>query len=235
MHTVYYLVLVPMVYLAVAVFVVGVLARIIQVWRLPRFAPTLQIFPEKKPAWLYALGDALFMNQVRRHKPVLWVFLMLFHIGLLLLLLGHLELITEFETIQIIPHNIFLGHGIVGLVMAICLIFFMLRRTISPTKELTVLEDYFILILLFLTVLFGAQMDWARQWFGFDTIGVDEYRSYLYSLVTFHPTIEDVAYSGHTFMLTLHIFFANLFLIWFPFSNLMHAIFTFPMNLIRRG
>jgi nitrate reductase gamma subunit len=36
-------------------------------------------------------------------------------------------------------------------------------------------------------------------------------------------------------MLLLHIFFANLFLIFFPFSQFMHSIFSLPMNKLRRG
>jgi nitrate reductase gamma subunit len=41
--------------------------------------------------------------------------------------------------------------------------------------------------------------------------------------------------SGHSFMLVLHVFFANLFLIFFPFSQLMHSFLALPMNKLRRG
>ena len=235
MDQITYFILVPMVYLAVLVFVVGVIWRIVRARLRPAFAPTLQIFPEKKPAWLYVLGDAFLMPTVRRHNPVFWVFLMAFHICLLLLVLGHLELIREFAFIQVIGHEIFLGGGFVGLIMLVSLLVFLVRRWSSPTKELSVPEDYFLLVLLFLTVLFGSQMDWARTWYGFDTIAVDEYRSYLWSLVTFQPEIGDVLGSGHTFMLVLHILCANLVLILFPFTKLMHAITIFPANKLRRG
>jgi nitrate reductase gamma subunit len=36
-------------------------------------------------------------------------------------------------------------------------------------------------------------------------------------------------------MLLLHVFFANLFLMFFPFSQLMHSILSLPMNKLRRG
>jgi nitrate reductase gamma subunit len=92
-----------------------------------------------------------------------------------------------------------------------------------------------LLILLFLTVIFGSEMDWARRWYFYEEMEVESYRSYLSSLLLLRPEIGDVSPSGHSFMLVLHVFFANLFLMFFPFSSLMHAIFTIPMNKLRRG
>jgi nitrate reductase gamma subunit len=46
---------------------------------------------------------------------------------------------------------------------------------------------------------------------------------------------EALTESGHSFMLVLHVFFANLFLIFFPFSQLMHSFLSLPMNKLRRG
>jgi hypothetical protein len=36
-------------------------------------------------------------------------------------------------------------------------------------------------------------------------------------------------------MLVLHVFFANLFLMFFPFSQVMHSFLSLPMNKLRRG
>jgi nitrate reductase gamma subunit len=41
--------------------------------------------------------------------------------------------------------------------------------------------------------------------------------------------------TGHSFMLVLHVFFANLFLMFFPFSQSMHSFLSLPMNKLRRG
>ena len=111
METISYIVLVPMVYLAAAIFIIGTTVRLIKIFKAPKHPTTLQIFPAKKPAWLWALHDTFLFPTVRRHKPVLWIFLMLFHICLLLLIIGHLELFGEFEIQQIIPHEINLGKG----------------------------------------------------------------------------------------------------------------------------
>ena len=92
------------------------------------------------------------------------------------------------------------------------------------------------LILLFLIVLFGSQMDWARNWYYYETMSVEDYRTYLGGLITFEPYLpESVTESGHAFMLVLHVFLANLFLIFFPFSQVMHSFLSLPMNKLRRG
>jgi nitrate reductase gamma subunit len=236
LETLYFLILVPMVYLAFAVFILGTIIRLLKIYLGPRHPTTLQIFPEKSPKWLWSIYDTFLLPTVRRHKPVLWVFLMLFHVCFLLLIIGHLELIGEFRIIQIIPHEIFLGKGFLGVILLVAIIFFLFRRFSSPYRELSVPEDYYLLILLFLTVLFGSQMDWARNWYEYEGLMVEDYREYLSSLLSLRPVIPDnILYSGHSFMLVLHTFFANLFLMFFPFSQIMHAFLTLPANKLRRG
>ncbi len=233
MYTASYIVLVPMVYFAFAVFFVGTGVRLFKLFRKPKQVATLQIFPEKRPKWLWALYDTFLMPSVRKHSPVLWAFLMLFHASLLLLIIGHLELIQEFKIFQIIQHEIFLGKGFIGLILCVALLFFLFRRFISPYRDLSVPEDYYLLILLFLTMLFGSEMDWARRWYDYTELGVEDYRMYLSSLLHLKPIMPSL--TGHSFMLVLHVFFANLFLIFFPFSKIMHSFLSLPMNKLRRG
>ena len=236
MQTIFYIILVPMVYLAVAVFTLGTLVRIIHIFKGPKHPTTLQIYPEKKAKWLGALYDTFFFPTVRRHKPVLWVFLILFHAGLLLLFIGHLELIWDLNLFQIIPHEPFLGNGFVGLTLVVCLLFFLFRRFSSPVRELSVPEDYYLLILLFLIVLFGSQMDWARRWYDYGELSLEDYRDYFMSLVTFRPELPNNATcSGHSFLLILQVFLANLFLMFLPLSQSMNAFLSLPINKLRRG
>jgi len=236
LETLYYIILVPMVYVAFATFFIGTAVRLIKIFREPGHPATLQIYPEKKPRWLWALHDTFLFPTVRRHKPLLWVFLMAFHICILLLIIGHLELFGEIETLQLIPHEIFLGQGLVGLIASIALLYFLFRRFISPVRELSVPEDYYLLILLFLVVLFGSQMDWARRWYEYAELDVEHYRAYLSSLLYLRPELPyELTETGHSFMLVLHVFFANLFLIFFPFSQSMHSFLSLPVNKLRRG
>jgi nitrate reductase gamma subunit len=234
--TLIYFILVPMVYIAFAVFFIGTTVRLIKIFKEPKHPTTLQIFPDRNSKWLGALHDTFLFPTVRRHNPVLWIFLMLFHIGLLLLIIGHLELFAELKLIQIIPHEIFLGQGYVGLILAIALLYFLFRRFKSPVRDLSVPEDYYLLILLFLIVLFGSEMDWARRWYAYEEMTVSDYREYLMSLLQLKPYLpETVTDTGHSFMLLLHVFFANLFLMFFPFSQSMHSFLSLPMNKLRRG
>jgi len=235
-ETVYYIILVPMVYIAFATFLVGTGVRLAKIFRDPKNPTTLQIFPEKRSGWMGALYDTFLLPTVRRHKPVLWLFLMLFHIAFLLLIIGHLELFEELKIFQLIPHEVFLGNGFIGLILSVSLLFFLFRRFISPYRELSVPEDYYLLILLFLSVLFGSELDWARRWYEYSELTVADYREYLLSLFYLRPELPtNMTFSGHSFMLVVHVFFANLFLIFFPFSQLMHAFLSLPMNKLRRG
>jgi nitrate reductase gamma subunit len=225
-----------MVYIAFGVFAIGTVYRLITIFSQPKNPSTLRIYPDKGAPWLLAAADALLFPTIRRHKPVLWVFLMIFHICLVLLLITHLELIAEWPAFQFIAHEIPMGHGFVGLLLAVCLIYFLFRRFKSPVKELSIPEDYLMLILLFLTILFGAEMNWARTWYEYGEMGVGDYREYLYGLVTFSPELPDVTrFSGHSFMLVVHVFFANVLLMLFPFSQMMHAFLSLPINKLRRG
>jgi nitrate reductase gamma subunit len=235
-ETVYYIVLVPMVYLAFAVFIIGTIFRFFKVVSAPPNPSPLNIFPKKRLSWLRALGDAFLFPTVRRHKPVLWGFLIVFHVMILLLIIGHIELFRDFSLFQIIEHDIFLGHGFVGLVFILCLVYFILRRFKSPVRELSVPEDYMLLLLLLLTALFGSQLDWGRTWYYYGELTPEDYREYLTSMILFRPEVPfSIMSTGHSFMLVLHVFFANLFLMFFPFSHLIHAIFSIPMNRLRRG
>jgi nitrate reductase gamma subunit len=236
MPTITYLILVPMVYLAFLVFIVGTVIQIIRIRRTPKNPATLQIFPEKKPQWLWALYDTFLMPTLRRHYPLRWVFLMSFHIALLLLIIGHLELFKGFTFFQFWEHEIFPGKGFVGLTLSLALLYFLFRRFHSPARDLSVPEDYYLIILLFLTVLFGSELDWARRWYGYGELSSGDYQTYMTGLLFFRPELPAAVYqTGHSFMLVLHIFFANLFIMLFPFSKVMHSIFSVSLNKLRRG
>lgn len=236
METLYYIILVPMVYAAFAVFVIGSALKLVRLASAPAYVPTLQIFPAVASGWLGAIYDTFTLPTVRRHNPLLWVFLMLFHICFFFLILGHIELIAKIDAFQVVSHNIFLGRGFIGLILIAALLFFLFRRFVSPNRDLSIPEDYYLLVLLFLIVIFGSQMDWARRWYGYSEMTVQDYRAYLSSLLLLKPVLPSgITASGHSFMLVLHVFFANLFLMFFPFSKIMHSFLALPVNKLRRG
>ena len=233
----YYVIMVPMVYAAFGVFLLGVAGRSIRIVLAPRQKTTLQTFPRKEPAWLHAIIDTVLFPAMRTIRPALWAVTLIFHMALVLLVIGHLELIRDIRVLQIVPHQVFLGAGLVGLALTLSLLFFLFSRFKTPYREISVPEDYFLLLLLLLTVLSGSHMSWAQYLSpaGFD-IAVPSYREYLSSLLTLAPNVSPgIAGSPHYVLVAMHVFFANLFLMALPFSKIMHTFFALPLNLIRRG
>ena len=65
METVYYIILVPMVYVAFGAFFLGTGVRLIKIFFEPKNPTELAIFPEKRPRWLWVVGDTFLMPTVR--------------------------------------------------------------------------------------------------------------------------------------------------------------------------
>ncbi len=233
---VYYFIMIPMVYLAVATFVLGLLVKFIIVLSSPKPAGTYAVFPKRPLRFIGAVGEAFIVPVAFRKDKLFWLMIIAFHGAFLLLFLGHLELIREFIFLQIIPHKVFLGAGFVGIVLIVSVLYFLFRRFTSPWREISVPEDYLLLLLLFLTFIFGSHMSLASRYgiAGFD-IPLDAYREYLSSLFTRNPAIsQGIIASPHYVLVVLHVFFANLFLMLFPFSKMVHSVFIFAAQLIKR-
>ena len=124
----YYVIMVPMVYAAFGVFLLGVAGRSIRIVLAPRQKTTLQTFPRKEPAWLHAIIDTVLFPAMRTIRPALWAVTLIFHGALVLLVIGHLELIRDIRVLQIVPHQVFLGAGLVGLALTLSLLFFLFSR-----------------------------------------------------------------------------------------------------------
>ena len=116
-----------------------------------------------------------------------------------------------------------------GILLMIALIYYLFRRLASPYKEISIPEDFILLFLLILAVVMGDYMRFVGK------IHVPDYRAYLQSLLALKPAFpKALADSSTKWALDFHILFANLLLIFFPFSKLVHVIATFPANLARR-
>ena len=227
--SIFYFIMVPMVYIAFATLILGIIYKFIVVMFSPPIPGTLGVFPRKIPGPLGILKDSFLVPTAWRKSKIFWFFIFAFHVAFLLLFIGHLELIREFKVIQVIPHEVFLGAGWVGIVLIVTTLYFLLRRFSSPVRGISIPEDYVLLILLFLTIIFGSHMNLASRYAetGFD-ITVNDFRTYLSSIAAFKPAVpEEISDSPHYVLMVLHIFFANLFLILFPFSKMIHSVFIF--------
>jgi len=233
-----YLVAGIMVYVAVAVFLIGMAYQVYQWLQAPKARFKTGLFPKPNTTvarWVKVAEDSLIFPQVILFDRWMWVLTIVFHFGLLGAFVGHLRLVHEFTPLVNVLGSKGMDQftrwsgGIMGIALILGLIYYLLRRLTFPYKELSVLEDYILLILLILTVILGNLM----RFFG--DIHVADYRAYVQSLMVFEPALPPVlAASSNKWALLFHVLFANLLLICFPFSKLVHVIATFLSNLTRR-
>lgn len=232
-----YFIMVPMVYVAFGWLLIGSFIRISGLLKAPDLPHTLRIFPEKKTRAprLAAVWDALTMPTVRIHKPLLWFFLIVFHVGIAVLLLAHLDLIPQIRISSAdSPHMI--GYGAVGVALTISVMYLLFRRFRTPVRDFSVPSDYLLLFLLFCAFLTGDVISWGNSWSpdGF-VITKQDLGLYLSNLVRF--TFEDprtLLSGSHYPLVALHVLLANLFLMVLPFSKIMHSFFAIPLTSLRR-
>ncbi len=240
---VWYLVMVPMVYFSVAWCMAWIIVRIVAVLKAPDRPQTLRIFPDGKdpddpstgglPA---AIWDALSMPAVRKHNTLLWFFLIVFHATIALLLLSHLDLLPQI-TIMSEQSRHMIGNGALGVVLTLSVLYFLVRRFRSPVREVSVPQDFLLLLLLFCVFLTGDVISWGNSWSddGF-VMTKQDFGLYLESLFRFTFADPRQFLSGaHYSVVGTHVLLANLFLLVLPFTKIMHVFFAIPMNKLRRG
>ena len=236
---IFYFAMVHMVYAAFAILVGGLIFKLVVVLFSKRFPGSLAVYPRRVPRPIGVAAEALAVPTAFRKDKVFWLFIIAFHIAFLFLFIGHLELIREFKWIQVVPHEVFLGAGVVGIVLTVTVLYFLFRRFRSPWREISVPEDYLILIILFLTIFLGSHLHLSARYYaggGAFDIPIESYREYLSSLVAFKPVVPTaLAGSPHYVLVALHIVLANLVLMMLPFTKVVHMVFAFlSLNLTRK-
>lgn len=230
-----YFIMVPMVYIALTFCLVMIILRIISIFHAPAQPYSLRIYPASKKPSLKALADTFGIPQIRRNKPLFWVFLMIFHISFLFLILGHLDILPGISLMPETSRHM-LGAGMVGVGVTLPLFYFLYRRFRSPNREISVPADYLLLILILFLCLFGDLMSWGNSWTanGF-VMTKQDFSQYFSGLV--HFTFADprqVLPGSHYHFAVIHLLLANIFYIVLPFSKVMHAFFAYSINLLRR-
>jgi nitrate reductase gamma subunit len=230
-----YIIMVPLVYVSILALLVGIVWRIAVIVRSAPPPYPLRLYPEPRHPGLAALGDTFAMPQVRRHRPVFWVFLMLFHAAFVLLILGHIDILPHLRMLPAGSWHM-LGAGGVGVALTVCLLYFLFRRLRSPQREISVLSDYLLILLLLFLALFGDMMSWGNSWspHGFVMTKQDfsKYFDGLARLSLADP--RSVLPGSHYHFAVIHVFLAELFFVLLPFSKIMHTFFSVPINLLRR-
>jgi nitrate reductase gamma subunit len=226
-----------MVYIAVAVFIGGSIYRIVKWLRTPKSPVRQGMFPQPGSAagrFLKMGKDSFLFPQALDTDRWMWFFVFGMHLAGIGLFVGHLRLIFEFTPIYnavgpaVMENMASWVGGAIGIALFIAFTYFLLRRFKSPYRELSVPEDYLLLVLILLLVLLGDHLRLTQPF------ELSAYREYMSSLLHFKPDFPSViALQPARWVLVGHIFTANLLLIYFPFSKLVHSIGGFAGNLLR--
>jgi nitrate reductase gamma subunit len=230
-----YAVMVPLVYLSVLALLAGIVWRVVAILRAPAQPYSLRLYPAARMPGLAALRDTFGMPQVLKHRPLFWVFLMIFHVGILGLILGHLDLFPRISLVSEQSRHM-LGAGAVGIAVTLPMIYFIGRRFRSPVRELSVPADYLLLLLLLFLFLFGDLMSWGNSWsaHGF-VMTKQDFSAYLQGLARFDFANPRAALPGsHYHFAVIHVLLAEAFFVLLPFTKIAHTFFSVPINLLRR-
>lgn len=200
-------------YLAIAVFLIGFLARI---WAYAKTPSPLKIplNPSPvKPAGVAPriLSEVALFKSLFFSNRVIWLAGYIFHIGLLLVLVKHIRFVIPvtlpglayFTTLETYVGVIMLG----GLLLLL-----LLRFVVDRTAYVSVMSDYILLILIISIAGTGLL---AKHFFRVDVTQVKEF---MMGIISFNPQTmpPDTIF-------IIHISLVLLLLVYFPFSKLMHA------------
>ena len=213
-------------YIAVIVLVGGI-AYQLWGWRQKSPVPAnLSLYPRPEgrlSRLLDTLVDMFTLKGLFRVNKPLWIGGFTMHIGLLLLLVGHVRVVTDYYFLwnllkwgEAQQHQFSVIAGLIaGILFMIPLFYLLARRWSGPVKWLSTPEDFFLLFLLLSIAITGTHM---RLVLSVDQHGI---REFMQGLVTFNwkPVPES---AGASFI--YHFALVQLLLIYFPFSKLMHTI-----------
>ena len=199
-------------YLTFAAFVFGIL------WRIRRFirgnAASNPLFPytssslTKKIA-SYSKQIVLFTPLFRNDKK-LWVYSWLFHLSLVLILLGHIRM---FLGMQVDERVAFALGTSFGLVFLTAMLFLLLRR-LGEARVISTAEDYLALLLLISIAMTGLAMRLSGHQYDFT--------GYLASLVSLSPRAPE-----YDSILVAHALLAQLLIAYLPYGKLFHSLGAF--------
>jgi len=230
----YWFVMVPMVYLSIAFMALMLAWKLFEIFRKP--APySLAIYPAKQRPLLAAMADAFTMPQIRKRRPVFWIFLMVYHVAFLLLILGHFDILSAVNFMPPESRHM-LGAGAVGVAVTAPVFFFLIRRFSGEERKISAPSDYLLLFLLLFLFLLGDMISWGNSWTanGFVMTKAD-FALYFDGLASFSfADPREVLHGSHYHFVVLHVLLANVFFIVLPFSKVIHTFLSLPVNLLRR-
>jgi nitrate reductase gamma subunit len=206
------------------VFFGGLAYRVFEWRRSPRAQVSLVVPPGSRSVrrtLREMVTEVVTFRRVFRGSKALWVVSWLFHASIFVFVLGHFRLFLDFSwlwnLLRLTPEQVdmlaVVGGSASGTVFMLGLVALLIRRLRMPARSLSVPGDYVLLILLLAIAVTGNYMRFLMH------IDVDTYRAFFSNL--FHLRFG-VPVQNTTFV--LHFLLVQAFLIYFPFSKLVHVI-----------
>ncbi len=224
-------------YIAVIVLIAGTAYQLYR-WSQRKPVPAhLSLFPRPESRW-GRLGDALLdmftMKGLFKVNTLLWAGGFIMHVGLLLLILGHIRVVTDFYFLwdwlgwgERELHTFSLIAGVTaGLLFMIPLFYLLPRRWAGSAKWLSTPEDFFALGLLIAIGVTGMHM---RSVLEVDQPAMREFMQGLYKF-SWRPVPES---AGVSFL--WHFLLVQLLMIYFPFGKLIHTIGSILNKMVMRS
>ena len=224
-------------YIAVIVLIGGTIYQLYCWYQRKPVPAHLSLFPRPQSR-VGRLGDALLdmftLKGLFRVNKLLWAGGFIMHIGLLLLILGHIRVVTDFYFLwdwlrwgESELHTLSLTAGLsAGALFLVPLLYLFPRRFGGSVKWLSTPEDYFVLVLLISIAVTGMHMRMVLE--------VDQHamRGFMQGLYTFSwkPVPES---AGISFL--WHFLLVQLLMIYFPFGKLIHTIGSILNKMVMRS
>jgi len=238
MESVRFIVGVILPYVALVVFLFGMIWRI-RMWK-SLASPSMTLFPappDEAANTRNVIKEVVLFASLFKGDRLLWIIAWVFHGVLALIFIGHFRVFTNADailsacgmsedSIQAMSSG---AGGAAGIVILIMVILFVVRRmTLQRAREVTGLADYGALLLIGLIVTTGNIMRFGGEHFDLTLT-----RDYFASLATFSNASAAEVLTNNTFL--VHMLLGLLLLMLIPFSKILHlgGIF-FTHQLIRK-
>ena len=227
-------------YVAVLVFVAGMIYRL-YTWK-KLASPAMTLFPApptQRANAMNTLKEVVLFKSLFYGDRVLWVLAWVFHAVLALIVLGHFRVVTGLIDAMLEPvlgeegvHAMSSGAGgAAGVAILITVVLLLIRRMVLPrAREITGAADYLAMGLIGAAIFTGNMMRFGGERYdGF----LIQTREYFGALATFSNATAMTALTDGLFLVHMTLGFLLIMLI--PFSKILHlgGIF-FTHQLIRK-
>jgi nitrate reductase gamma subunit len=224
-------------YIAVVVFLGGIAYRLYRWRQKSPVSARLSLFPRPESRLgrlVDTVVDMFTLKGLWKVNKPLWVGGFIMHLGLLLLLLGHVRAFTDYyfmwELLQWGEEQqdqfSRVAGTIAGLLFMVPLFYLLARRFSGAVKWLSTPEDYLVLFLLLAIAITGNHMRFLLE------VDSHQVRSFMQGLLFFRWRPAPVSASTS---FIYHFAFVQLLMMYFPFSKLMHTIGSVLSKMVARS